>query len=112
MIPGHPAFCSRVGPWGTCPHPERGQSAAAPLGGIATHWQRLRLRQSVRDAAGSEEGGIAQPNLWREGSASNKIQSAKRLAQFWNKSGIDTPSFWSRFYLWEKTTIKQACDYI
>ncbi len=30
----------------------------------------------------------------------------------WTKSGIDTPGFWSRFYLWEKPTKKQAYENI
>ena len=29
-------------------------------------------------------------------------------SKFWNKSGIDTASFWSRFLLWEKPTIKES----
>ena len=33
MILGHPAIGSRVVPQGTCPHPEWGQSAAAPRRG-------------------------------------------------------------------------------
>ena len=64
MIPGHPAVGSRDGPWGTCPHPERGQSAAAPRRGLATHWRRLRYwrrhkrqRQAGGGAAGCEQGG-------------------------------------------------------
>lgn len=36
----------------------------------------------------------------------------KNESKFWNKSGIDTPSFWSRFLLWEKPTIKQSYEYI
>ena len=34
----------------------------------------------------------------------------KNESKFWNKSGIDTPSFWSRFLLWEKPTIKQSYE--
>jgi hypothetical protein len=30
----------------------------------------------------------------------------------WTKSGIDTPGFWSRFYLWEKPTKKEAYENI
>ena len=59
--------------------PERGQSAAAPLRGLATHWLRLRYwrkhkrqRQAGRGAAGCEQGDGAQPRL--EASAINKIQ--------------------------------------
>lgn len=36
----------------------------------------------------------------------------KREGHLWNKSGIDTPSFWSRFLLWEKPTIREAYSYI
>jgi len=36
----------------------------------------------------------------------------KREEKFWNKSGINTASFWSRFLLWEKPTIKESYDYI
>ena len=36
----------------------------------------------------------------------------KNESKFWNKSGIDTPSFWSRFYLWEKPTKTEAYQYI
>ena len=32
----------------------------------------------------------------------------KNESKFWNKSGIDTPSFWSRFLLWNKPTIKES----
>ena len=32
----------------------------------------------------------------------------KNESKYWNKSGIDTPSFWSRFLLWEKPTIKES----
>jgi hypothetical protein len=34
----------------------------------------------------------------------------KNESKFWNKSGIDTPSFWSRFLLWEKPTIKESYE--
>ena len=36
----------------------------------------------------------------------------KNEFKFWNKSGIDTPSFWSRLLLWEKPTIKESYQYI
>ena len=36
----------------------------------------------------------------------------KNEFKFWNKSGIDTPSFWSRFLLWEKPTIEASYNYI
>lgn len=36
----------------------------------------------------------------------------KREMKYWNKSGIDTPSFWSRFLLWEKPTIAESYNYI
>ena len=39
------------------------------------------------------------------------LRHEKNESKFWNKSGIDTASFWSRFYLWEKPT-KQAYEYI
>ena len=32
--------------------------------------------------------------------------------QFWNKSGIDTASFWSRFLLWNKPTKNESYKYI
>ena len=32
----------------------------------------------------------------------------KNESKYWNKSGIDTPSFWSRFLLWNKPTIKKV----
>ena len=32
----------------------------------------------------------------------------KNESKYWNKSGIDTPSFWSRFLLWNKPTIKES----
>lgn len=32
----------------------------------------------------------------------------KREEHLWNKSGINTPSFWSRFLLWNKPTIKES----
>ena len=30
----------------------------------------------------------------------------------WTKSGIDTAGWWSRWYLWEKPTKKEALEYI
>ena len=79
MIPGHPAVGSRDGPWGTCPHQERGQSAAAQRRGLATHWRRLRYwrghkrqRQAGEGAAVSEQWGGAQPSRRLEASARNK----------------------------------------
>ena len=32
----------------------------------------------------------------------------KRESQYWNKSGIDKPSFWALFLLWNKPTIKES----
>ena len=40
------------------------------------------------------------------------LRHQKNENKFWNKSGVDTASFWSRFYLWEKPTKKQAYEYI
>lgn len=40
------------------------------------------------------------------------IQRHKREEHLWNKSGINSPSFWSRFLLWEKPTIREAYSYI
>jgi len=36
----------------------------------------------------------------------------KNESKFWNKSGIDTSSFWARFLLWEKPTINESYEYI
>jgi hypothetical protein len=36
----------------------------------------------------------------------------KNESTFLNKLGIDTPSFWSRFIVWEKPTIKESFEYI
>ena len=40
------------------------------------------------------------------------LRHEKNESKFWNKSGVDTASFWSRFYLWEKPTKAQAYEYI
>jgi hypothetical protein len=40
------------------------------------------------------------------------LRHQKNESKFWNKSGVDTASFWSRFYLWEKPTKTQAYEYI
>jgi uncharacterized membrane protein (UPF0182 family) len=32
--------------------------------------------------------------------------------KYWNKSGVDTASFWSRFYLWEYPTKDEAYKHI
>ena len=40
------------------------------------------------------------------------IARHKREEHLWNKSGINSPSFWSRFLLWEKPTIREAYSYI
>lgn len=40
------------------------------------------------------------------------LRHKKREEQFWNKAGINTASFWSRFLLWEKPTLADAYDYI
>ena len=34
----------------------------------------------------------------------------KNESKFWNKSGIDTPSFWALFLLWNKPTIKESYE--
>lgn len=36
----------------------------------------------------------------------------KNEGHLWNKSGINSPSFWSRFLLWNKPTIKESYNYI
>ena len=36
----------------------------------------------------------------------------KNESKYWNKSGIDTPSFWSRFLLWEKPSINESYQFI
>ena len=38
------------------------------------------------------------------------LRHEKNESKFWNKSGIDTPSFWSRFLLWHKPTIKESYE--
>ena len=40
------------------------------------------------------------------------LRHEKNESNFWNRSGIDTASFWSRFYLWEKPTKQAAYEYI
>ena len=40
------------------------------------------------------------------------IARHKNESKFWSKAGIDTPSFWARFYLWEKPTKKEAYENI
>jgi hypothetical protein len=34
----------------------------------------------------------------------------KNESKFWDKSGIDTASFWARFLLWNKPTIKSSYE--
>ena len=34
----------------------------------------------------------------------------KNESKFWNKSGIDTAGFWSRWLLWNKPTIKESYE--
>ena len=36
----------------------------------------------------------------------------KNESKYWNKSGIDTSSFWARFLLWEKPTINESYQFI
>lgn len=36
----------------------------------------------------------------------------KREEHLWNKSGINSPSFWSRYYLWEYPNKSQAYEHI
>ena len=36
----------------------------------------------------------------------------KREEHLWNKEGIKTPSFWSRYLLWEKDNLKGAIEHI
>ena len=83
VILGHLAFGSRVGPCGSCPHTERGQSVAALRSVIATHWRRLGYWREQAGGSGERaetqrdvsRGGGTQPNTRREVSTSNKIQS-------------------------------------
>ncbi len=37
-----------------------------------------------------------------------KNRHKKNEFKYWNKSGIDTPSFWSRFLLWNLPTISSS----
>ncbi len=37
---------------------------------------------------------------------------ARMSNENWSLSGINTPGFWSRWYLWEKTTTAAALQYI
>ena len=34
----------------------------------------------------------------------------KNESKYWNKSGIDTPSFWALFLLWNKPSIKESYE--
>ena len=95
MILGHLAFGSRVGPCGSCPHTERGQSVAALRSVIATHWRRLGYWRE--QAGGSGERAETQRDVSRGVARSRtlggklvpaiKIQCAKRLAL--PRSGLD-----------------------
>ena len=40
------------------------------------------------------------------------LRHEKNESKFWNKSGIDTVSFWSRFYLWSYPTKQEAYKHI
>jgi len=40
------------------------------------------------------------------------LRHYKREHHLWNKSGIDTPSFWSRFYTWNLPTKEASYNYI
>ena len=40
------------------------------------------------------------------------IARHKNSNENWSKSGIDTPGFWSYWYLWSKPTKKEAYNYI
>jgi hypothetical protein len=35
---------------------------------------------------------------------------SKNESKFWDKSGLDTPSFWALFLLWNKPTIKSSYE--
>ena len=88
MILGHPAIGSRAVPRGTCPHPEWGQSAAAPRRGLATHWRRLRYGRKQRGSGERvvSRGDGAQPNpkLEAQRQLMNISVCAKRLARAWS----------------------------
>ena len=88
LIPGHPAIGSWDWPWGPCPRPERSQSAAAPLRGLATHWRRLRYwrkhlrqRQAGGGAAVVSRGVARSRTLGRRPAPEIKMQCAKRPAR-------------------------------
>ena len=38
------------------------------------------------------------------------LRHEKNESKFWNKSGIDTPSFWALYLLWNKASIKQSYE--
>jgi len=59
-------------------------------------------------AAGYEDFTIHKDEQRRQ----RYINRHKNESKFWNKSGIDTASFWSRFLLWHKPTIKESYEYI
>jgi hypothetical protein len=38
------------------------------------------------------------------------LRHEKNEKRFWNRDGITTPSFWSRFILWNQPTLQKSID--
>ena len=53
----------------------------------------------------SRPGGLASPTREYPRAGHEKNES-----KYWNKSGIDTPSFWALFLLWNKPSIKESYE--
>ena len=88
MILGCPAVGSRDGPCGTCPHPKRGQSAAAPRRGIAPTGGVYAIGGGTRGSGKRAEAQrVVSRGMARSGTLGwtpapeSQIQCAKRLAR-------------------------------
>lgn len=75
------------------------------------HKNPLRMREYVR-----RHGGIIPKSLMDQDDdkiVHNKMNSiTNSTKETWNKSGITTPGFWSRWLLWSEPTIKGAIENI
>ena len=56
--------------------------------------------------------GFSDMTIHKDKKRMERYIARHKVNENWNKSGIDTAGFWSRYLLWSKPSIEQAIKYI
>jgi len=75
------------------------------------HKDPMRMRRYV-----GRHGGIVPPSVINENNPNRVLNSMRKVRKSrkenWGKSGIKTPGFWSRWFLWSEKTHQKAIKLI